>query len=218
MATSSWALLLLSRLLLGGLLFAVSAGAIASGRSPHSISAPAGGWWSGDGTGLQLRPCGEANATGRQNWTVGDGNNNGPIGLAGADLWLALMDPAGAPSPAQPRVVLTRNRSAALNFDFLPAGHGQRGTEAWIRTTGQPSWQPGGLCLDDFSSAPHHPSSLPPGGIFMGGCDEIDGAETWVALGAEHWSTRHKPHWLVCGSTENEECLTAGPVESSRTV
>ena len=163
---------------------------------------------------VQLRPCGEVNATGRQNWTVGDGNNHGPIGLAGADLWLALA-PGSLPTCMQPVVVLSRNRSDALSFDFLPAGHGQLGTEAWIRTTGHNSW-PLGLCLDDFSSAPHHPVGLKVGGIFLGGCDVMNGAETWVALGAEHWSTRHKPKWLVSGSANHEQCLTA--VTSSRRV
>lgn len=121
---------------------------------------------------VQLRPCGEANATGRQNWTM-QTDANGLIGLAGADLWLALWPAA---TGSTPRVVLTRNRTTALNFEFLPAGHGQRGAELWIRTT-KPVSGPGELlCLDDYSSAPHHPPSLPPGGIFLGGCDDMSGA------------------------------------------
>ena len=179
---------------------------LASAATPQQPPSMASGGSPG-GAAVALRPCGEANATGWQTWTIGDANNQGPIGLAGADLWLALA-PGSPPTVPQPRVVLSRNRSAALSFDFLPAGHGQRGTEAWIRTTGHNKW-PLGLCLDDFSSAPHHPTTLPVGGIFLGGCDVMNGAETWVALGAEHWSTRHKPHWLVCGSTADEQCLTA---------
>jgi hypothetical protein len=129
---------------------------------------------------LQLQPCGStANATGRQNWTIGDGNNQGPISLAGAALFIAVEPRQTA---SQPRLVLTRNRSAALNFEFLPMGRGQRGAEAWIRTTGLPAGprQPGGLCMDDTFSAPHHPRGLPPGGIFLGGCQSMEGGETWV--------------------------------------
>ena len=98
-----------------------------------AVGASTAGGAGSEGTGgVQLRPCGEANATGRQNWTVGN-DTDGAIGLAHADLWLAL-DP-GSLGAAKPRVVLSRNRSAALNFEFLPAGRGQRGAEAWIRTT-----------------------------------------------------------------------------------
>ena len=234
----------------------------------------------GGGAGVvQLRPCGEANATGRQNWTAGDGNGDGPrLGLAGADLWLALEP--GSLGAAKPLVVLSRNRSAALNFEFLPAGRGQRGAEAWIRTTVSTPrrtrthaacrWQrnsplphpppphpfasshvplacraarTGSLEASAWTTSPAlrtiRRASPPAVSSCMtqaisdlnlifharlpaerlrcgcrGGCDDMDGAETWVALGAEHWSTRNQPHWLVCGSTDDEQCLTAvaGPV------
>ena len=157
--------------------------------------------------GVRLLPCGgKANAAGLQNWTV-ETDANGLIGLAGADLWLALSSSANTTD--QPFVVLTRNRSDALMFEFLPAGRGQRGAEVWIRTIEPVSAAGELLCLDDFASAPHHPSHLPIGGVFLGGCDDMTGAETWVAAGSEHWSTRNKPKWLVCGSTDDEQCLTA---------
>ena len=161
----------------------------------------------GAAVGVRLLPCGgKANAAGLQNWTVTT-DASGLIGLAGADLWLALSSPGD--STDQPLVGLTRNRSAALVFEFLPAGRGQRGAEVWIRTSEPVSAAGELLCLDDFASAPHHPSHLPTGGIFLGGCDDMSGAETWVAAGSEHWSTRNKPKWLVCGSTDDEQCLTA---------
>lgn len=166
----------------------------------------------GAGGQVQLRPCGEANATGRQNWTVNT-DATGLIGLAGADLWLALSPRSNGDT--QPVVVLSRNQSNALKFEFLPAGRGQRGAEVWIRTAETVSGTGELLCLDDFSSAPRHPSRLPVGGVFLGGCDDMSGAETWVALGAEHWSTRNKPKWLVCGSTDDEQCLTAAPAAIS---
>jgi len=168
-----------------------------------AILGPAGGV-------VRLEPCGgEANASGRQNWTVAT-DADGLIGLAGADLWLAVS-PSPTNSTDQPVVVLSRNRSAALKFEFLPAGRGQRGAEVWIRTAEPVSGAGELLCLDDYASAPHRPSRLPVGGVFLGGCDDMSGAETWVAAGAEHWSTRNTPKWLVCSSTDDEQCLTAAP-------
>jgi hypothetical protein len=198
-----------------GLLLGPGAATLASSAaSSHPL--PAAQLFTGVGAvgGVQLHPCGgEANATGRQNWTIAT-DANGLIGLAGADLWLALL-PSPTNGTDQPVVVLSRNRSAALKFEFLPAGRGQRGAEVWIRTAEPVSGAGELLCLDDYASAPHRPSRLPVGGVFLGGCDDMSGAETWVAAGAEHWSTRNKPKWLVCGSTDDEQCLTAVPTAAA---
>jgi hypothetical protein len=149
---------------------------------------------------VRLRPCAGANddprSTLSQRWVMGEAD--GTIMLAGADLWLAL-----APNSAQ--VAISRNKSHALAFEFLPAGRGQRGAEAWIRTTGEPKGQPGGLCLNDDISTPsgHTPKGLPAGGIFLGGCDDMDGAETWVENRSDAGST------LESGSVMAATCLTA---------
>ena len=147
-----------------------------------------------------LRPC--VNAARGQRWATG--GEDGTIGLAGADLWLAVASDTTVidPADASPRVVLSRNRSAALSFEFLPAGRGQRGPEVWIKTTGKPKGQPAGLCLNDDASAPRSklPPKLPKGGIFLGGCGDMDGAETWVNAGVNA---------SLSSSSADNLCLTA---------
>ena len=126
------------------------------------------------GEGARLSGFNYGTAARGQRWATG--GEDGTIGLAGADLWLAVANDTTVidPADASPRVVLSRNRSAALSFEFLPAGRGQRGPEVWIKTTGKPKGQPAGLCLNDDAAAPRskRPPKLPKGGIFLGGCDD----------------------------------------------
>eukprot|EP01052_Picozoa_sp_SAG31_P044617 SAG31_NODE_7848_length_1583_cov_1.797170_1_plen_462_part_10 len=173
--------------------------------------------WSTQTFAPSLMRCG--NTSEPQRWTIGDpsgriglllpGNSSGSMAPT-VSWWLAL-EPSGAapPCPGCRRVVLSSNHTVALRFEYLPAGHGSLGAEAkaCVRQFASGPCDLTGLCLNDGWS---YPGTGPEKSeLFLGGCDDADGVETWVQNQSSRGRAGGSTLVSMSSPSDVRECLTA---------
>eukprot|EP01050_Picozoa_sp_SAG11_P013335 SAG11_NODE_1549_length_4701_cov_1.707518_3_plen_441_part_00 len=171
---------------------------------------------------LSLELCGNVSRNQQQRWTISD--PHGRIGLvvdgtgsgsaATVSWWLARAPQSVAPPCLGCLgVQLSRNQSSALKFEYLAVGRGNLGGEAkaCIRRYAHGACALSGLCLNNGWS---DPGSGPESAVFLGGCDDVDGVETWVQN--QTVTPRSVSSTLIsmsspCGGPrcETRQCLTA---------